>query len=170
MSKRVCLGKITSAHGVKGLVKILPFGEDPTLIETLGPAFISEDGSETVVVQFKNKAGGKYILASVEGCNDRNEAEELRGTELWYDRSLLPDTDTDEGEFYYEDLVGLAIVEDGQEIGKVIAVDDFGAGDLLEIKPKSGSDFYLPYGDDYVVNVDLEAGVITVKNHKDMVL
>jgi 16S rRNA processing protein RimM len=166
MSKRVCLGKIASAHGVKGLVKILPYGEDPSLIEDLGPAYIAEDSAETVTISLKNPSG-KYLLASVKGCSDRNRAEELRGTELWYDRDLLPETD--EGEFYFDDLVGLTVIEDGQEIGQVTEVNNFGASDLIEITPKGGAPFYFPYAENYIVNVDLDAGTIIVKEHKDFI-
>ena len=168
MSKRVCLGKISSAHGVKGFVKILPYGEDPTLIETLGPAYISEDSDKTVIVRFKS-GSGKYILAEIDGCDDRDKAQALRGTLLYYNRDLLPDLEKDDG-FYHADLVGLTVVEDGLEVGRVLAVSNFGAGDLLEIQPKSGEEFYLPYNDDYLVSVDLKAQTITVRNHKDMII
>ncbi len=158
--KRTCLGKIVSAHGVKGLVKIKPFGQDPSLIESLGAAFTSEDGDETLTVLLKNGLG-KYILAEIEGSADRNSAEALRGTELFYERALLADAPEDS--FYYDDLVGLKVMEDGKEIGKVIAVDNFGAGDLIEIKRTRGEeDFYLPFKDEYVPEVDIDGGYIKV--------
>ncbi len=162
--KRTCLGKIVAAHGVKGFVKIKPFGEDPFLMEELGSAFTSEDGDETLDIFLKSSTG-KYILAEVEGCTDRNRAEELRGTELFYDRDLLPETDTEEGEFYHDDLIGLkAVDEKGAEVGKIIAVENFGAGDLLEIKPANGEAFYVPFNDDYVPDVNLESGIVTIKD------
>lgn len=165
MAKRVCLGKITSAHGVKGLVKILPFGEDPSLIQSLGPAYTAADGAAqtgTLVITLKNPAG-RHLLAAIDGVTDRDAAEALRGVELYYDRALLPETDT--GEYYYDDLIGLTAIENGQTIGTVKAVQNFGAGDLLDIKPAAGGpSFYLPYANEYVDEVDLNAKTITVIN------
>ena len=149
--KRACLGKIVGAHGVKGLVKILPFGDDPRLIETLGPIFTSEHETKTLRIVMKNSAGDKFWLASVEGITDRDASEKLRGIELWIDRDKLPNL---EGRHYFADLIGLKAVDiAGAEIGKVIAVQNFGAGDLLEIQPKSGDSFYLPFNKDTVPEV-----------------
>ena len=163
MTKRVCLGKITTPHGIKGLVKIIPFGEDPSLIQSLGPAYTAGDNAhtDTLVITLKNPAG-KYFLAAIDGVTDRDQAEALRGTELYFDRDLLPETGDDE--FYYDDLVGLAVRENDQTIGTVKSVQNFGAGDLLEIKPKSGSTFFLPYTDEYILDVDLDAQSITAQN------
>ena len=146
-------------------MKILPYGEDPSLIDSLGPAFVSETGDKTLRVRIKSSAG-KLLLCAIDGCTDRDVAQSLRGTELWYDRTLLPDLDVDEG-FYHEDLIGLKVVEDGQEIGHVIAVDNFGAGDLLEIKPLSGAEFYYPF--EKVISVEL-SHFIEIKDHRDYAL
>lgn len=143
-------------------MKILPYGEDPSLIETLGPAFVSETGDKTLRVRIKSSAG-KLLLAEVEGCSDRDVAQSLRGTELWYEREMLPELDEEDG-FYHEDLVGLTVIEDGQEIGVVCAVDNFGASDLIEIRPKNGNSYYIPFVDEYVLNIDLEAQIVTVQD------
>lgn len=158
--KRVCLGKIVAAHGVKGLVKILPFGEDASLLQ--GALYTNESGPDSLSVTLKNPLG-KYILAAIDGCVDRNRAEELRGTKLFIGRDALPVLDDGDG-FYYEDLIGLkALSKDGEHIGKVIAVDDFGAGDLLEIQPVGGGQsYYVPFNEQYVPNTDLEAGTVTI--------
>lgn len=168
MSKRVCLAKISSAHGVKGFVKLLPYGEDPSLIESLGPAYSSETGDATLMVRIKNSTG-KYMLGEIEGCNNRDQAEALRGTLLYYDRSLLPDID-DEESFYYDDLVGLKAIEDGKDVGIIKSVENFGAGELLEIKSFSGEEFFIPYTDDHIGDVDLVARTVIVKNHKDLII
>jgi 16S rRNA processing protein RimM len=160
-SKRVCLGRIASPHGVKGLVKILAYGEDPYLIEDLGPCYTSEDGEDTLAISLKNSMG-KYILAEVEGCDDRNRAEDIKGTELYVDKDRLPEIEED-GAFYFEDLIGLrAINAKGKDAGKVIAVHNFGAGDLLEVRPPSGDDYLLPFTDENVPEVNLEDGFVTV--------
>jgi 16S rRNA processing protein RimM len=87
----------------------------------------------------------------------------LRGTQLYIDRDQLPDTD--DGEYYIEDLIGLKVVDgQGTDIGEVIAVDNFGASDLLDIKPTTGgSSFYLPYTEETVLEVDIEDGLLKVE-------
>lgn len=161
--KRVCLGKITSAHGVRGLVKIFPFGEDPSLIETLGPCYTSESGSETLTIHLKNPMGNKVYLAEVEGIASREDVATVKGTKLFVDKDKLPEIE-DDGTFYYEDLVGLkAVNEDGKELGKVIAVENFGAGELLEVRLKSGQDVLIPFTDEYVPEV---SDVVTIRNYE----
>ena len=154
--KRICLGVIASAHGVKGLVKILPYGEDPTLIEEV----------EDFNITLKNPHG-KYYLAEIEGVHSREDVEAIKGTELFINRGKLPEPE--DGEYYIEDLVGLKAVNanSGKDAGLIIAVHNFGAGDLLEIKPKSGETYLLPFNDDhvpeiskdYVTVIPLEGGI-----------
>ena len=104
---------------------------------------------------------GKYWLAEIDGIADRDAALALNGTKLWIDRDALPETD--EGEFYIEDLIGLDVIDtDGKSVGKVIAVDNFGAGDLMEIKPAAGSSFYVPFSNDFVPDISLENRKITI--------
>lgn len=154
---RLLLGKIATAHGVRGLVKILVLGDDPTRLETCGPAWTAADGGKSLKLTMKNPLG-KYYLAEVEGIHDRNAAELLRHTELWIDRDKLPEAE--EGEYYFADLIGMTVKEEnGAEAGTVIAVENFGASDLLEIKPAAGASFYLPYADEYVLSI--ENNVIT---------
>lgn len=146
---RICIGKISAAHGVKGLVKILPYGENLDLLEQV----------DEYKITLKNPQG-KFMLAEIEGVNDRDAADALRGTELYITRDKLPEIEED-GTYYHEDLVGLiALDENEEEIGKVIAVHNFGAGDLLEIQPKGSSSYLIPFNDEYVPDVRLEKGVI----------
>ncbi len=160
--KRVCLGKITSAHGVKGLVKILPFGDDPGLIETLSPVFTGEISPGRIAITMKSSAGNKYWLASVEGVVERDGAEALRGTELWVNREDLPKID-EKNTYYHADLIGLrARDENGTVIGEIVSVQNFGAGDLLEISPDGLKTYYLPFNNDYVRNIDLQGRTATI--------
>lgn len=143
-TRRVCLGRIASAHGVKGLVKLLPYGEDVYLLETLSPLYTSANDGQTLKIKIHNMTG-KNVLAAVEGCSDRTQAEKLRGTELWTDRENLPEL-KHEAEFYIEDLVGLEARNSANDrIGKVTAVDNFGAGDLLDILTDEGKSGYVPF-------------------------
>ncbi|NCT40722.1 MAG: 16S rRNA processing protein RimM [Alphaproteobacteria bacterium] len=139
--KRICLGVIAQAHGVKGLVKILPYGDDPYLIELV----------EEFEITLKNPHG-KYFLAEIAGIDSREAVDAIKGTQLFIDRDQLPDPN--EGEYYIEDLVGMKAVNiAGKDAGVVIAVHNFGAGDLLEIKPPSGEAYLVPFTDDHVPEV-----------------
>lgn len=159
---RICIGEIATAHGVRGLVKIRYFGDDPQALEEYGPLFTSETGDASVTLRLKHQAGGA-IIAEVAGITDRNGAEKLRGTPLWTERQALPEL-TEEGVYYHADLIGLeARSADGTVVGSVVAVENFGASDLLEIKPPEGKKFFLPFVDDYVGIVDLDAGTVIVE-------
>ena len=162
MSNRILIGKISSAHGIKGLVKIFPMCEDISLLN--GPLFTSEDGPETLNITLKNQLG-KFVLAAVEGINDRNGAEILK-TPLYISREALPEED--DGEYYFTDLIGLDVCNsESQKIGTVKAADNFGASDLIEIQPLAGKAFYIPFTDDYVLDVDIETRIIRVGNIDD---
>jgi 16S rRNA processing protein RimM len=160
---RICVAKIATAHGIKGLVKLHVFVEQANLAN--GDIFTSETGDETLHIKLKN-ATAKHWLAEVDGVADRTDAEKLRGTNLYINKDVLPVPD--KNEFYFSDLIGLpAIDEVGNEIGKIIATDNFGAGDLLEIQPVGSESFYLPItvetvleiADDKVI-VELPEGLI----------
>lgn len=156
--KRICIGKITAAHGIKGLVKILPFGEDVNLLN--GRLYISDEGADTLSVTLKNPVG-KFFLAAIDGVNDKTKADTLGGTMLWVERAILPEPE--DGEFYIDDLAGLAAHDkDGHVIGTVISLQNFGAGDLLEIKPNHEESFFLIFTKENVPSVDIENGIITI--------
>jgi len=126
----VVLGIITSAHGIRGEVKLKSFTEDPEAIAGYGPLGTKAGG--TLQIEWLKPSRNGFI-ARIKGVTDRNQAEALRGTELHVDRSKLPEPV--EGEFYYADLIGLqAETPDGDVYGKVIAIHDFGAGDLMEVQ------------------------------------
>lgn len=161
MSKdhRLCVGEISTAHGVRGLVKVRAYGADIKTLQDFGPLYTTETGDKTHTLKLKHQAGGVWI-AEVEGVTDRNVAETLRGTKLWLERDKLPEL---EDGFYYDDLIGMKVVDTaGAAVGVVSGLDDFGAGDLLDIKPEGKPSFYLPFADIYVLEIDEENGVITV--------
>lgn len=160
-NKRVLVAQIATAHGIKGLVKLRSFVDDENLLQ--GRAlYTDETGEQTLKLRLKNAIKSDWV-AEVEGIPDRNAAEELRGTQLYINRDQLPEAD--DGEYYIEDLIGLKVVDgQGTEIGEIIAVDNFGASDLLDIKPaKGGSSFYLPYTDETVLEIDIEDGKVTIE-------
>ncbi len=145
--KRLLIGKIKTAHGVKGLVKVQVLCEDLNLLS--GDLFTSENDEETLHLTLKNAMKDHWV-AEVKNIKDRTEAEKLRSTKLYIDETTLPAPE--EGEIYYKDLIGLkAIDENGTKIGEVINVANFGAGDLLDIRPLGGGEsFYVPYTTDTV--------------------
>jgi 16S rRNA processing protein RimM len=161
--ERVLLGRITGAHGLKGEVKIATFTTKPEDVAAYGP-LASADGGVTVGIASLRAAGGGTVIARLHGVTDRNAAELLRGTELFVPRIALPPADADEGEYYHSDLIGLsAISPDGAPLGKIVAVHNFGAGDLLELRRlNSRQSELIPFESAHAPHVDLEAGSITI--------
>ncbi|MDD3445319.1 MAG: ribosome maturation factor RimM [Zavarzinia sp.] len=150
----VCVGAIAGAHGIRGDVKVKPFTEDPLDVGAYGPVFTARGISlklQPVRVQ------GQALIARIEGVADRNAAEALRGQRLYVPRDALPETDEDE--FYHADLLGLPVVDGaGETIGTVRTIQDFGAGDMLEVALATGGTAFLPFTLDVVPTVDLKAG------------
>lgn len=164
-SKRILIGEIATAHGIKGFVKVRSFAEDETLLEHQ-PLYTDEDADKTISLTLKNALKGDWV-AEVKGVADRNGAERLRGTKLYIDREHLPEAE--DGEYYIEDMKGMKVVNgQGKEIGTLLSVENFGASDLLDIKPALGPSFYLPFTDQTVSSVDIDAGVIIVEIPEDL--
>ena len=157
----MCLGVVIGAHGVRGLVRVKPFTEDPDGVAAYGPVE-SVDGKRRFKIKVTGAAKGA-VICQLEGVTDRDMAEALRGEELYVDRAALPEVDEEEG-YYQADLIGLQVVGvDGRLYGHVSAVQNFGAGDLLEIaRPEGGPTVLVSFTDDNVPEVDLEAGRLTL--------
>ncbi len=159
--ERICLGVIAGAHGVRGLVKIKSFTETPEDVAAYGPV-TDEAGGKRFVVKVKGRVKG-LVLAELEGIRDRDQAQALHGQQLYVERAALPRLDEEET-FYQADLIGLAAEDpEGRPLGRVVAVPNFGAGDLLEIlDPERVSQFY-PFTRDVVPEVDLAAGRVVIR-------
>lgn len=160
--KRVCLGVVVGAHGVRGFVKVKPFTGEPEAVAAYGPVE-TKDGKR----RFKIEAMGmakEAVICRLDGVADRDAAETLRGTELYVDRARLPAVDEEEEGWYHADLIGLAAVgADGRSFGKVVGVENFGAGDLLEIaRPEGGHTVLLPFTAGNVPSVEIEAGRVVI--------
>lgn len=126
----ILLAVIAQAHGIRGDVKVKTFTQDPANIVAYGPLH-DEQGRE-YSLKLIRVSSGDSLIASIKGVSDRNQAEALRGTKLYIERSQLPDLI--EEEFYHSDLIGLEVQDlEGQDIGRVSAVSNYGAGDFLEI-------------------------------------
>ena len=152
---RVLLGVVAAPHGVRGLVRVKSFTEDPMAIGTYGP-LSDETGKKAYRVEVLSAARGT-VLARIEGIADRTAAEALRGLRLYVGRDALPDAG--EREWYEADLIGLpAVGRDGRDWGKVVAFHDFGAGSVMEV---SGG-VMLPFTDEAVPEIDVEGGKVVV--------
>lgn len=152
---RVLLGVVAAPHGVRGLVRIKSFTEDPMAVGTYGP-LSDESGKKEYRVEALSAARGA-VLARIEGVADRTAAEALRGLRLYVERKRLPGTG--EREWYEADLIGLAAVgTDGRDWGKVVAFHDFGAGSVIEV---SGG-MMLPFTDEAVPEIDVAGGKVVV--------
>ncbi len=148
-STRILIGEISTVHGVKGLVKLRSYVDNTDLFSAT--LYTDERSAKTIKLKLKNLMKDHW-LAEVEGYNDRTAAESLRGTKIYIDHDSLPALADDE--HYYVDLVGMECVDEtGNTIGTVIDVTNFGASDLLDIKPPDGPSFYLHYTDETVLNI-----------------
>ena len=136
---QVLVGVIVGAHGIKGEVKLKSFTSDPLSIGRYGP-LQSSSGQQFEII--KLKPAKDDFIASLKNVNDRNEAETLKGVELFVAREKLPKLKTHEA--YAHDLMGLDVVlENGNKLGKLIAMPNYGAGDLLEVAVEGNSETIL---------------------------
>ena len=152
----VCLGVVGAPHGVKGLLRIRTFTETPEAIAAYGPLTDDVGRIWRLSVEAPWKAG---VIARLEGIRDRDAAEGLKGQKLHVARAALPAPDDDV--FYHADLIGLEVRRaDGAAVGRVAAVQDFGAGDILEVRLHTGELVMLPFTAAAVPVVDVAAGHI----------
>jgi 16S rRNA processing protein RimM len=156
---QVLVGVIVGAHGIKGEVKLKSFTSEPMSIGRYGP-LQSSSGQQFEIT--KLKAAKDDFIASLKGVADRNEAEALKGTELFVARQKLPKLKT--SETYAHDLMGLDVVlENGSTLGRLVGMPNYGAGDLLEVVVDGNSETVLiPFTNAFVPQDDFSDGKITV--------
>jgi 16S rRNA processing protein RimM len=159
-TSQVCVARIGAAHGVRGAVKLWTFTEDPLAVKRYGP-LLTKDGARQFEVTHAREAKG-HLVATLKGVATREEAERLNGIELYIAREKLPATSEDE--YYHADLIGLAAeTAAGQPLGRVIAIHNFGAGDIIEIAPPNGATTLLPFTNAVVPSVDLAGGRVVIE-------
>jgi 16S rRNA processing protein RimM len=157
--RRVLMGRVLGAHGIRGAVRVLSYAAAPEDIARYGP-LEDESGGRKLSLTVVGKARGA-VLAEVEGIADRDAAEALKGTKLYVQRSALPAPEA--GEFYWDDLVGLrAEMVGGRVLGEVVAVHDYGGGPSLEVKRQAGAPVMVPFTNRVVPVVDLVAGKLVI--------
>ena len=156
----ICVAAIAGAFGVKGEVKLKSFTDVPENCVSYGP-LLSKSGKIIIAPTSHRLVKGGVAVKCAE-VKTREEAEGLKSTKLYVPRENFPAPNEDE--FYAADLIGLEVKStEGKRVGKIIAVEDFGAGDLLEIKPKEGKSFYHPFTLAATPKVDIEAGRVIIK-------
>lgn len=159
MSKLVCVGQIVNVHGIKGGVKIKPFLTDPMDIASFGD-LTDKEGQKIFKIKVQSQNQG-IVLAYIDGVNDRTMAERLKGMELYVSRDKMPQEET--GEFYYVDLIGLTVLKAGEEFGTVESVENFGAGDIINVRLKNGKVFPFDFSDATFPVVDVENKVMHIE-------
>ena len=166
---RVCLGQIGAPHGVRGEVHLHSFTAEPASIASYG-SLATDDGRLVNIENLRPSKRG--FVAKLAGVTDRSAAERLVNAKLYVPRERLPEPQTAD-EYYYADLVGLrALDRAGNELGAVVAVHNFGAGDIIELRPPDGGDTeLLPFDATTVPEVDIANGCLVVelpKSDKEM--
>ena len=160
MADRICVAQIGAAHGVRGEVRLWSFTGDPMAVTSYGP-LESEDGRQRFTIEALRPAKDHFV-ARLAGVADRTAAEKLTNTKLYVSRDRLPPVEDDDT-FYHADLIGLAAVTpDGAALGTVTAVHNFGAGDVIEIKPDSGDALLVAFTETAVPKIDMAARQMTV--------
>src|SRR4051794_15082156 len=157
---QICVARIGAPHGVRGAVKLWTFTEDPLSVMQYGP-LSTKDGKRQFEVANAREANG-HLVATLKGVATREDAERLNGVELYVAREKLPATEADE--YYHADLIGLAAVNAaGEPVGRVSAIHNFGAGDIIEIAPMSGPTMLLPFTNAVVPEVDIAGGRVVIE-------
>jgi len=159
MRPPVLVGVVTAAHGIAGEVKVKSFTADPAALGSYGP-LSTGDGRKFVIAKLRPHRADELILR-LENVVSRNDAEALKGLHLYVPRVALPDAQP--GEYYHADFVGmLAQDQNGATLGRITAVLNFGAGDILELTTGTGGTELIPFDDRHVPQVDLAGERIVV--------
>jgi 16S rRNA processing protein RimM len=158
-SNLVVVAQIVGAFGVKGEARVRSFTADPEACFSYGP--LMDEAGVVVLTPLKHRPLNEGYGVTAREARQREAWEAMRGTLLHAPRAAMPAPDDDE--VYVADLIGLRVEHvDGRALGVVADAPNFGAGDLIEVKPASGPSFFLPFTHAAVPEVDLEAGVVRV--------
>ena len=165
MPPQICVARIGAAHGVRGAVKLWTFTEHPLAVKHYGPLMTKDGGRQFEVTHVREAKD--HLVATLKGIATREDAERLNGLELYIARDKLPETDEDE--YYHADLIGLAAVNAADEpLGRIVAIHNFGAGDIIEIAPPQGATMLLPFTNAGVPTVDVAGGRVVIDLPKEI--
>ena len=158
MSDRLCIGVVVAAHGIKGALRIKAFTADPADLTAYGP--LTGDAGQKWQLKSASVDAKGVVTAKIDGVEDRNQAEALKGAKLYIERGALPEADEDE--FYIADLIGLPAENPaGEPLGTIKAVFNFGAGDVVEVSGEQG-EILVPFTLKAVPVVDVKAGRVVI--------
>lgn len=163
MEKRVLIGKIVAAHGIRGEVKIQCYHANPLNIDKYG-TLENREANKSFVLKVTGNTSAN-VRVKIKGVETRNAAEALIGTELYAERSALPELE--EEEYYLSDLIGLKVCLQTPDkvIGTVAGFSNFGAGDIIELKLDGQRETeMLPFTKAYVPTINIKDGYITVSS------
>ena len=165
MSQRdILLAAVIGAQGLKGAVKVKTFTADPDALSRYG-ALHDRSGKRYEITAFRMAKPGEAVM-SFKGVGDRNAAEALKGIELFVARDALPQTDEDE--FYHADLIGLeAFDAEGRLVGRVAAIHNFGASDVIAIVRSDGDEVLLAFTKETVPQIDIRGGRLMIAVPED---
>jgi len=156
----ILVAQVSSAVGLQGEFKLLSYMDDPLSVLEYNP-LLDEKGNDVLSLTRAREHKGALVVRA-EGVPDRTAAEKLMGLKLYVRRADLPQTEEDE--YYIADLIGMKVVDiDGNDVGTVSGVDNFGGGDLLDIRPTNGgTTFYLLFTNDNVPEVRIDERIVVV--------
>jgi 16S rRNA processing protein RimM len=155
----VLIAEIGAAHGIRGEVRVKAHTADPDAIGDYGPLYAADGRAFTI--ERGRPLKDDMLVVKFAGIADRNAAETLTRVKLYVERAALPEPEEDE--FYYADLIGLAAVTTaGEPLGRIIALHNFGADDLLEVRPETGQSVLVPFTKAVVPSVDIAGGKVTI--------
>lgn len=155
--KLIVVAQIAGAFGVKGEVRVRSFTDDPEACFAYGP--LMDEGGKVVLTPVRHRALNDLFAVTAKEQLQREAWEAMRGTLLHADRAALPAAE--EGEVYVSDLIGLRVAHvDGRELGIVKSVQNFGAGELIEVQPPSGASYLLPFTEETFPEMDIAGGLL----------
>jgi len=155
-TNHVCVGVISSPHGVRGAFKVKCFTEIVDNIFTYGTLY-DEAGDEVDITPIGQSGGA--LTAKISGVEDRDEAERLKGKKLYVPREAMPSPDEDE--FYIEDLIGLTVkIADGREVGTIRQIANYGAGDVIEVQFNNGTEEMYLFNEITFPTIEIEQGYV----------
>ena len=164
MTKDVLLAAVMGAQGLKGEVKVKLFTATPDALPRYG-VLHTRDGRKLVITAFRPAKEGEAVIA-FEGVQERGAAEALKGAELFVDRATLPQTEEDE--FYHADLIGLEVRDhEGRMLGRVSALHNFGASDVLEFSRADGDNVHMAFTKETVPVIQVAEGFMVVAVPED---
>lgn len=166
LKKPILLAKIGAPHGVRGELRVTSFTHDPMALGDYGTLQTKQNRPFTIK---KARPAKNVLVVSFKEINSREEAEQAKGLELFIERENLPDTNDDHDEFYINDLIGAHVIDEtNATIGKIAAIPNFGAGDLLEISPilENGrfgtKTWFLAFTKDNVPTIDIKNNSVSI--------